>query len=153
MDLSGNEDLLDRHLVALFVSRNISPEDAAPVMRWAEEICKSDSVVISGFHSPLEKQVLDILLKHKHPVIFALGRALYKRVPPQLEEPFQEGRLLFISFRDYSRHSWNSAQQRNWGAADLADEVYFSTFDQNSSLSTLHFTLDRYSDKAVYILR
>lgn len=152
MDLSGNESLLDRHIVALFASRNTSPEDAVLVLRWAEEICKTDSEVISGFHSPLEKQVLNILLEHKHPVIFALGRALYKRVPPQLEEPFREGRLLFISFRDYSRHSWNSAQQRNWGAADLAEEIYFTQFDNTSSLSTLHFTLDRYSDKAVYIL-
>ena len=42
---------------------------------------------------------------------------------------------------------------RNWGAADLAAEIYFTQFDNTSSLSTLHFTLDRYSDKAVYVLR
>lgn len=71
-------------------------------------------------------------------VNFALGRALYKRVPPQLEEPFREERLFFISSRDYTRHSWNSALQRNWGVADLADEVYFSTFYQNSFLSTIY---------------
>lgn len=110
-------------------------------------------MVISGFHSPLERRVLDILLKYRHPVIFALGRGLYKRIPPMLVEPFNEGRLLFISFRANTRHSWNSAQQRNWLTADLADEVYFSAFDQNSTLSTLHFTLDRYSTTSVHILR
>lgn len=152
MDLSGNESLLRRHKVAIFASRNALHEDACRVLEWAENICKTDCVVISGFHSPLEKQVLDTLLKHKHPIIYALGRGLYKRIPPELVEPFGEGRLLFISFHNLPRHSWSSAQQRNWLTADLADEVYFSPFDAHSSLSTLHYTLDRYSPTPVHIL-
>ena len=153
MDLSGNKDLLDSHLVAFFASRK-TPEDVVPkVLRWAEMICQTDKVVISGFHSPLEKEILNYLLERHHPVIFALGRALYKKIPPHLQSAFDEGNLLFISFRGYTRHSWNSALQRNWGAADLADEIYFTQFDNTSSLSTLHFTLDRYSDKALYILK
>ena len=153
MDLSGNTELLDRPLVAFFASRKATPHDAQLAHQWAESICQTDKVVISGFHSPLEKEVLNYLLERKHPVIFALGRALYKKVPPHLQTAFDEGYLLFVSFRGYTRHSWNSAQQRNWGTADLADEIYFTQFDNTSSLSTLHFTLDRYSDKAVYILR
>ena len=149
MDLSGNKDLLNRRLVAFFASRKATPHDTQLALQWAESICQSDKVVISGFHSPLEKEVLNYLLERHHPVIFALGRALYKKVPPHLQTAFDEGNLLFISFRGYTRHSWNSAQQRNWGAAGLADEVYFTQFDNTSSLSTLHFTLDRYSDKAV----
>ena len=153
MDLSGNKDLLDRPLVAFFASRNAPPEALELATRWAQEIAQTDKVVISGFHSPLEKEILNYLLERHHPVIFALGRALYKKVPPHLQSAFDEGILLFISFRGYTRHSWNSALQRNWGAAGLADEVYFTQFDNTSSLSTLHFTLDRYSDKAVYVLR
>ena len=152
MDLSGNKDLLDRELVAFFASRKATPHDTQLALQWAESICQTDKVVISGFHSPLEKEVLNILLEHHHPVIFALGRALYKRVPPHLQTAFDEGNLLFVSFRGYARHSWNTAQQRNWAVAGLADEVYFTQFDNTSSLSTLHFTLDRYSDKAVYVL-
>ena len=152
MDLSGNKDLLDRELVAFFASRKATPHDTQLALQWAAAICQTNKVVISGFHSPLEKEILNYLLERKHPVIFALGRALYKKVPPHLQTAFDEGNLLFISFRDYTRHSWNSAQQRNWGAADLANEIYFTQFDNTSSLSTLHFTLDRYSDKAVYVL-
>ena len=152
MDLSGNKDLLDRELVAFFASRKATPHDTQLALQWAADICQTDKVVISGFHSPLEKEILNYLLERHHPVIFALGRALYRKVPPHLQSAFDEGNLLFISFRGYTRHSWNSAQQRNWGAADLADEVYFTQFDNTSSLSTLHFTLDRYSDKAVYVL-
>ena len=153
MDLSGNKDLLDRELVAFFASRIATPHDTQLALQWAESICQTDKVVISGFHSPLEKEILHFLLERQQPVVIALGRALYKRIPKQLQPHFDEGRVLFVSYRGYTRHSWNSAQQRNWGAADLADEIYFTQFDNTSSLSTLHFTLDRYSDKVVYILR
>ena len=148
----GNTSLLDRFLVAFFASRSSTAEIAERALRWAEDICQTDKVVISGFHSSLEKEVLRVLLEHKHPVIIALGRALYKRVPSNLQTAFDEGNLLFISFRGYTRHSWNSAQQRNWGAADLAAEIYFTQFDNTSSLSTLHLAFDKYSETPVYIL-
>ena len=89
---------------------------------------------------------LDVRFTH---LIYSFGCPLYKKVPLHLQTAVDEGNLLFISFRGYTRHSWNSAQQRNWGAADLTDEIYFTQFDNTSSLSILHFTLD----KAVYILR
>ena len=152
MDLSGNKDLLDRELVAFFASRKATPHNTQLALQWAESICQTDKVVISGFHSPLEKEILNYLLERKHPVIFALGRALYKKVPPHLQTAFDEGNLLFISFRGYTRHSWNSALQRNWGAADLADEIYFTQFDETSSLSTLHYTFKHYGSTQVHIL-
>jgi hypothetical protein len=80
MDLFGNKDLLDRELVAFFASRKATPHDTQLALQWAESICQTDKVVISGFHSPLEKEILNYLLECKHPVIFALGRAHYKSV-------------------------------------------------------------------------
>ena len=148
----GNTSLLDRYLAAFFASRLSTAEVAERALRWAGDIYQTDKVVISGFHSPLEKEVLRVLLEHKHPVIVALGRALYKKVPLYLQSALDEGRLLFVSFRGNSRHSWKSSEIRNWKAAGLADEIYFTPFDQTSSLSTLHFTLDKYSDTPVYII-
>ena len=152
MDLSGNKDLLDRELVAFFASRKATPHDTQLALQWAADICQTDKVVISGFHSPLEKEVLRILLEHKHPVVVALGRALYKRIPPNLQQAFDEGRLLFVSFRGYSRHSSKSSEIRNWKAAGIADEVYFTPFNRFSLLSTLHFTYEKYSKTPVHIL-
>ena len=108
MDLSGNKDLLNRELVAFFASRKATPHDTQLALQWTESICQTDKVVISGFHSPVEKEVLNYLLEHHHPVVFALGRALYKKIPPHLQSAFDEGNLLFISFRGYTRHSWNA---------------------------------------------
>ena len=148
----GNTSLLDRYLVAFFASRSSTAEITERALQWATNICQTDKVVISGFHSPLEKEVLRVLIEHKHPVIIALGRALYKRVPSNLQTAFDEGRLLFVSFRGYSRHSWKSSEIRNWKAAGLADEVYFTPFNRFSLLSTLHFTYEKYSKTPVHIL-
>ena len=152
MDLSGNTELLDRPLVAFFASRKATPHDAQLARQWAESICQTDKVVISGFHSPLEKGILTFLLERQQPVVIALGRALYKRIPEQLQSLFDEGRVLFVSYRGYTRHNWNSAQIRNWSVANLAEEVYFTQFDETSSLSTLHYTFKHYGSTPVHIL-
>ena len=102
----GNTSLLDRYLVAFFASRLSTAEIAERALQWAEDICQTDKVVISGFHSPLEKEVLRVLLEHKHPVIIALGRSVYKRVPQQFEQPLAEGRMLIVSISNSVRQGW-----------------------------------------------
>ena len=81
MGLSGNRELLDRTLVAFFASRNAPPEALELATRWAQEIAQTDKVVISGFHSPIERAVLDILLAHGCSVVVTLGRSLYRKIP------------------------------------------------------------------------
>ena len=85
MSTLGNTELLERHLVAFFASRSVTPEAENRCLAWAEAMCETDSVIISGFHSPLEKRVLKLLLERKHPVALFLGRAMYKRLPARGE--------------------------------------------------------------------
>lgn len=152
MSSLGNRDLLGRHLVAFFASRSVTPEAESRCIAWAESMCNTDSVVISGFHSPLEKRILKVLLEHKHPVILLLGRAMYKRVPAEFQDAINEGRMLIDSVRDFERHSWSSAQTRNWYAASIADEVFLTPFDENSMLSPMYYSLTHYSNTPVKIL-
>ena len=147
MDLSGNKELLDRPLVAFFASRNAPPEALELATRWAHEIAQTDKIVISGFHSPIERIVLDILLAHGCSVVVTLGRSLYRKIPAHLQIACDEDRLLFVSFRSYSRHSYCHSQIRNWAMANLADELVFTSFDDISQLPTLHFT---YSTGSTY---
>ena len=151
MDLSGNRDLLDRRLVAFFASRNSPPEALGLATRWAREIATTDKIVISGFHSPIERAVLDILLKEGCSVVVTLGRVLYRRIPAHLQVAYIKNRLLFISFRDNVRPSLSNSQLRNWATADLAQEIIFAPFDPSSQLSTLHFTMAR-GAKSCHIL-
>lgn len=71
-DYTGNLALLDRRKVAFFASRVVSPAVEEQALRWAKACCATDRVVISGFQSPLEKSVFELLLKARHPVIWAL---------------------------------------------------------------------------------
>lgn len=141
MDLSGNKGLLDRDLVAFFASRTAPPEALELARHWAHEIAKTDKIVISGFHSPIERAVLDILLAEGCAVVVTLGRSLYRKIPTHLRAAYDANRLLFISFRSHPRHSFSNSQLRNWLTAELASEIVFAPFDTSSQLSTLHFTL------------
>lgn len=143
MNLSGNKDLLDRDLVAFFASRNAPSEALDLATRWAYEIAQTDRIVISGFHSPIERAVLSILLAEGCSVVVALGRTLYRRIPSYLQTAYGENRVLFVSFRNYSRPSLSNSQLRNWATADLASEIVYAPFDSRSQLSTLHFTFAR----------
>ena len=151
MDLSGNRGLLDRELVAFFASRTAPTEALDLAERWVDEISQKDCIVISGFHSPIERAVLDILLDRGCSVVVALPRALYSKVPQHLLSAYSEGRVLFISFRHYSRPSLHSSQFRNWATAELATEIVFAPFDRTSQLSALYFSLT-ITQKTVVVL-
>ena len=151
MDLSGNKELLDRYLVAFFASRTAPPKALDLAKRWAHEIAQTDKIVISGFHSPIERAVLDILLANGCSVVVALGRSLYRKIPTHLQTAYDSNRVLFVSFRDYSRPSFSNSQTRNWLTADLASEVVFAPFDISSQLSSLHYSIDHSSTPCTII--
>ncbi len=141
MDLSGNKSLLERPLVAFFASRTAPPEALGLAKRWACEIAHTDKVVISGFHSPIERVVLEVLMAQGSSAVVALGRSLYRKIPTHLQGPYDENRLLFVSFRGSSRPSFSNSQTRNWLTASLASEIVFAPFDSVSQLAALHFSL------------
>ena len=143
MNLSGNEALLDRQLVAFFASRSASEGADNLARQWAYDISLSDKIVISGFHSPIERLVLDVLLSQGASVVVAIGRSLYRRIPLHLQSAYDEGRVLFISFRDYDRPSFSNSQLRNWAVAALAEQIVFAPFEPLSQLSTLYYSLSR----------
>ncbi|MBR6831135.1 MAG: hypothetical protein IKM58_03525 [Tidjanibacter sp.] len=142
---------MNKPLVAFFASRSALSHAAELSREWAHAICETDKVVISGFQSPIEREVLDILLSRNHPVIVALGRSLYLRMPDVYRLAYSENRLLFISFRNHTRHNLSNAQIRNWAVADMADEVVFAPFAPESQLSSLHHMLS-FRDDAICVL-
>ena len=141
MELSGNTELLDKDLVAFFASRSSPQEALALAQQWAHKIVKTDKIVISGFHSPIERAVLDILLTEGCSAVITLGRSLYRKIPSHLLSAYDENRILFVSFRNQTRPSLSNSQIRNWLTADLASEIVFAPFDNRSQLSALHFSL------------
>lgn len=93
--------------------------------------------VISGFHSPLEQQCLDILLRGKQPIVMALARGLGTlRLPAPQRKAFDEGRLTVISQfpESETRTTKETARQRNRLIAALADEVVVAYVAPGGSL-------------------
>lgn len=83
--------------------------------------------MIGGFHSPMEKGCLSLLLRGTQPVIICPARSLEKmRVPAEWRTPLAKGRLLLLSPFTENNHRMTAslAHKRNEFVARLADKVF-----------------------------
>jgi hypothetical protein len=75
----------------------------------ARQLRDEGITVISGFHSPIEKDCLSILVRGKQPIIVCPGRAIEgMRIRPECRAAFEAGRLLFLPV-------YRAAQARHQG--------------------------------------
>ena len=140
METKGNTDLLQCRKIGYFASGTRTSLSVLPTLDWATEVAKREElVIVSGFHSKMEREVLDILLKGRCGIICVLARPIYKSVPEKFRDVFKQGRLLFISHNN-SKSTMTSrqiCQQRNEYVASVADELVFSSLTRESSLYPL----------------
>lgn len=76
----GNVDLLRLPLTAFFCSRQYPAKAVIPIYDWAKTARQNHTPIISPFHSPLEQDVLKLLLNSNTPLIQAIPNALPKRL-------------------------------------------------------------------------
>ena len=121
----GNKDILNLPKTAFLCSRQIPASVVLKCYDWAIAERESGNCIISGFHSPLEKDVLHYLLKGTQPIIIALARGLKIRVEAELKKPLDQGRLLIITPFDASvkRVTTATAAIRNRMMIEIADKV------------------------------
>jgi len=95
--------------------------------------------VIGGFHSPVEKEVLKIMLHSTAQVCIVLARGLPKRIPAEFRKPIDEGRLILVSFFDVriKRATAESAMSRNSVIATLAEKVFVAYAAPGSKTESL----------------
>lgn len=150
--LIGNAELLKKPITGFFSSRTTAPRSVMLTLDWAQEVARdADAVVMSGFQSSMEREVLDILLTGRCAIIYVLNRSLYRTIPPQLKAAINANRLLLVSLcSDRSvRPSAQQALARNRYIADVADSLVFSSVSENSSLYPL---FQEYENKITYRL-
>jgi predicted Rossmann fold nucleotide-binding protein DprA/Smf involved in DNA uptake len=136
----GSPALLSRPLTALLCSKEAPGATILKAFDQAAAWRDSGRCVISGFHSPLERQCLDILLRGKQPAVMALARGLgILRLPATQRKASEDGRLTIVSpFPPSERRATaDLARQRNRFVAALADEVVFAYIAPGGSLSHL----------------
>jgi predicted Rossmann fold nucleotide-binding protein DprA/Smf involved in DNA uptake len=123
----GTLDILHRKpLVALFCSVQCSEAIILQTYDLAQALCTAGVTVISGFHSPMEKECLSILLQGTQPVIVCPARSIERmRVPADRKAAFTQDRLLLLSpFAEKLRRvTTDRAQIRNEFVAALADTL------------------------------
>ena len=134
----GNTDLLNQPLVAFLCSRRYAPQAVLASYDWAT--AQHDKVVISTFHSPLERDVMDFLLQKKQPLIYVLPARMYKRVPVRFREALDEGRIVFISLcnEDVRMYGEDNSYAANRYILSLASEAVFASIAKESSTEKLY---------------
>jgi hypothetical protein len=95
--------------------------------------------VISCFHSRIEKDVFDILIKGTQPLILVLARGMKKRWPKEIKNAVEQERLLIISpFDETVRHiTQETANKRNEIMVDIANEVFLAYASKGGNLYEL----------------
>ena len=122
----GNKQLQNLHKVGLIASRHVSTLDVIPTLDWAAEMSRQkDIAVVSGFQSPLEKDVLKFLLRGVCPIIIVLARGMYRKLPEPLQTPMDQQRILVISNEPdtITRVSEITAHKRNEYVKSISDEM------------------------------
>ena len=124
----GNLDLLALPKTALFCSVRCPGSAILATYDQAAKWRDSGRCVISGFHSPVEKECLRILLRGSQPIIICPARTLPTRVPVEWRQALAAERLLILSVfgAKEKRMTKELAIRRNEVVAALADELWFA---------------------------
>ncbi|HLA28645.1 MAG TPA: DNA-processing protein DprA [Syntrophales bacterium] len=123
----GNLHILQESMLALFCSVKCPGNLIIQTYDLVRHLRDTGATVISGFHSPMEKECLALLLRGKQPVIWCRAKRLMAGDMPKVYvESLAAGRLLILSpFGEViKRPTQESASIRNECAAALADRVF-----------------------------
>ena len=136
----GNPALLDGPLLGFFCSVR-SPGDAIlKTYDLARTLRSADVTIIGGFHSPMEKELLDLFLQGTARAIVCPARGLGKmRIPKGWKKPIAEGCLLLLSFFDDRIHRPTAtiSVKRNAYVATLADRLLIAHAEKGSKTEQL----------------
>ena len=130
----GNLALLAEPLLGFIASRQCPGQVFIETLERVPPWAKAGRVLVSGFHSPLEQQVLRSLLRRQGRAVKVLARHLPPdrdyRPTTEEREPLAQGRLLILSASPVTenRTTRASALARNGLVITLSDEHYVREF-------------------------
>jgi len=121
----GNAAIAARPKTAFLCSRAYPAGAVLRSYDWAKAARENGECVISGFHSALERDVLEILLGGEQPIILAAARALPKRHSPGVRRALRDGQLLMVSAfpASASRITAATARRRNQFMLSIAERI------------------------------
>ena len=138
--LTDRDKFLNENLWALFCSSKCPAQIILKAHELAQQFRESGIPTIGGYHSPVEKECLRVLLRGSQPIILCPARSIENmRLNPAWKEALAEGRLLILSIFDskHRRSTAASASKRNAFVAALADKICIAHASEGSK--TLQF--------------
>lgn len=133
----GSPHLLDTPATAFLCSTQCPGDSILAAYAWARRQCDEEGTVISGFHTPVEQDVLAILARRGARILWVPARDLPKKLPAILESPAAENRLLILTPFDYgqpSRSTRESCSLRNQFILRTTPDRYLAHVAPGSSL-------------------
>ena len=138
--LTDREAHLNGDLWALFCSSRCPGQIILKAHELAQQFQASGTPTIGGYHSPVEKECLRVLLRGPQPIIISPARSIENmRLTPAWKGGVTEGHLLLLSIFDskHRRSTTGLANQRNTFVAALADKICIAHASKGSK--TLQF--------------
>jgi len=126
LSLIGDPAILEIPLLAVFGSSRCPARKMLQAHDLAHERRHGKRGIISGFHSPVEKEILTVLLGGTCPLVMVLGRGLEGlHIPVPWRIPLEQGRIVLVSPFDWKlkRPTIETAEKRNHFVADIADDI------------------------------
>lgn len=123
---AGATALLTEPLLGLIASRECPGRVLLETLDRVPQWVKAGRVIVSGFHSPLEQQVLRSVLRRKGRVVKVLARGMSEYLPTADEcEPLAAGRMLVLTAcpPDVRRTTRETALARNRLVLALASDI------------------------------
>jgi predicted Rossmann fold nucleotide-binding protein DprA/Smf involved in DNA uptake len=122
----GDARLLSRPLLGVLCSTRCPGQVILRTYDLAKELRAAAVPVIGGFHSPMEKETLELLLRGTQPVVICPARSLDRmRLPASWRAGVDAHQVLVVSpFTNVHRRvTANLAEERNNLLTALAEEV------------------------------
>lgn len=155
----GNLDLLtcqqndtdEGALWAIFCSSKCPGEIILKTHDLAQDFKNRGVPAIGGFHSPIEKECLRVLLRGTQPIIISPARSIEEmRIKQEWQRPLAEDRLLILSiFDNQPQQSAIMASKRNAFVAALASKILIAHAAESSKTLDFAQTIVKWS-KPVY---
>ena len=135
----GNTDIMTLHKTAFLCSQRCPAHIVLKSYDWAKERRKEGSCIVCGNHSQIEKDVFEILLRGKQPLILVLVRGMKKIWEPEIERAVNENRLLVVSpFEDdVKRVTRITARKKNEVMIEISDKIVVGYATENGQLEEM----------------
>jgi len=127
--MMGDTAILRSHLLGFFCSIKCPGKIILKTYDLARAMRQAGIPVIGGFHTPMERECLDMLLRGTQPVVICPARGLERMRPSSyVRAGIQGGRVLLVSSfaPSHRRATAELADQRNRLVAALASWIFVS---------------------------